>query len=194
MKKLTWISLLAIVVLAATCRSAQAQVSVGVGRPGIYVNTPNFSFQYGRAYPYQYRPFAYYDVPFYGNWYGLYRTYPPLYYDRPPADYGFRYAPRLPDDFILQPRLPQPRPVDDTASIRVLVPRPDAQVWFDDTLMKQKGAERLYSSPPLEPGGNYSYKIRATWTENGREVTRERTVPLTRGEEVVVDFTDEPIP
>ncbi|TMQ31569.1 MAG: hypothetical protein E6K70_22495 [Planctomycetota bacterium] len=35
----------------------------------------------------------------------------------------------------------------------------------------------------------YTYHIKAKWTENGREVTRSRTVPVHAGERVMVDLT-----
>ena len=188
---------LAIAASLTAAQPAGAQISIGVGRPGVSVNTPYFSFQYGRAYPYYYgyRPYSFYDVPFYGNSYGLYRTYPPITYDR----YGLRYAPGQPSDYYgMFPRR-QPVPTADaesnnSANVRVIVPKSDALVWFDDTLMRQIGTDRQYVTPPLEKDKTAAYRIRASWTENGRKVNREKNISVTPGQEAVVDFNDEPIP
>lgn len=199
MKKVEVLSAASILGALFVADSARAQVSVGVGvgRPGVSVYTPYFSFQYARPYPpYVYRPFSYYDVPFYGNWYGAYRLYPPVFFDRGPAFYGWGNTPNVPNDFMSQPRF-QPyqsgymNPSDTSANISVLVPNPNAKVWFDDTLMKQQGTDRQYTTPALDKEKTYSYKIRASWIANGREVTREKTVSVAPGQDLVVNFTDD---
>lgn len=75
------------------------------------------------------------------------------------------------------------------AQIRVLVPSPDANIWFDDTPTHQKGACRLFVSPHLDGGKTYTYTVKASWLEKGREVTREKQVKVRPGQESVVDFT-----
>src|SRR5262249_13929838 len=42
---------------------------------------------------------------------------------------------------------------------------------------------------PLEPG-TYTYTLRSTWMENGREVNREKQVSVKPGQEAVVRFAD----
>ena len=49
---------------------------------------------------------------------------------------------------------------------------PGAEVWFNGTPTTSTGPARQFASPPLTPGTRYSYDIRATWNENGREVTQ----------------------
>jgi uncharacterized protein (TIGR03000 family) len=76
----------------------------------------------------------------------------------------------------------------DDARIRVWVPDTNAQVFFDDSPTRQNGMERFYNSPPLDPSKTYSYTIRATWTENGKEVSRTKDVKVQSGRTAVVDF------
>ena len=77
----------------------------------------------------------------------------------------------------------------DRASVRVMVPTREAKVWFENEATKQQGTDRLYTSPPLERGRPYHYTIKASWLENGREITREQTVPVRAGQEAVANFT-----
>jgi uncharacterized protein (TIGR03000 family) len=78
----------------------------------------------------------------------------------------------------------------DRARVRVMVPTREARVWFENDATKQQGTDRLYTSPPLERGRPYHYTIKASWLENGREITREQTVPVRAGQEVVANFTE----
>jgi len=79
----------------------------------------------------------------------------------------------------------------DRAYVRVMVPAPDASVWIDNTPTQQRGFDRLFVTPTLEPGKKYQYHIKTTWMDNGREMTRERTVEIAPGREAVVAFGGE---
>jgi uncharacterized protein (TIGR03000 family) len=76
---------------------------------------------------------------------------------------------------------------DNIAQVTVNVP-PDAKVWFDDTLTTSAGAVRQFDSPPLTPGAWYSYDVKASWNENGHEVTQAQRVDVTAGGHVNVRF------
>jgi uncharacterized protein (TIGR03000 family) len=76
---------------------------------------------------------------------------------------------------------------DNSAGIRVLVPDASAQISFDGNATAQTGTDRLFQTPSLT-AGSHSYRIRATWTQNGREVLQERTVPVTPGRVSLIDF------
>jgi uncharacterized protein (TIGR03000 family) len=79
----------------------------------------------------------------------------------------------------------------NAALVRVMVPTPDAQVWIDNQPTQPQGTQRLFISPPLDRGSSYSYQIKATWRDqNGREVTRERTVPIRAGLQAMANFMD----
>ncbi len=67
----------------------------------------------------------------------------------------------------------------------------DAQVWFDGDATTQRGPNRVFNSPPLEPGRAYHYDVRAQWTENGRTVNRTRRVDVRAGQRTTVDFTQD---
>ncbi|MER3416596.1 MAG: hypothetical protein C4297_10340 [Gemmataceae bacterium] len=152
-----------------------------------YYRTPTFSFgiYVGPRYRYYYDP--YYD-PF------IYR-YPYLYYESP------RY--------IIVERQPglDPRDMDEGAAryrvyrgstdyapstearIRVLLPVEDALVFFEGVQTQQQGKERLFVSPPLEPGRKFTYSIKAQWKEGDKPVEREKQIEVEAGMVVIVDFT-----
>jgi uncharacterized protein (TIGR03000 family) len=77
---------------------------------------------------------------------------------------------------------------DNTARIRVVVP-PDARVSFGGSATQQTGQVRFFQSPALTPGKDYSYDVKATWNENGKEVTRTRHVDVRANATASVDFT-----
>ncbi len=74
-----------------------------------------------------------------------------------------------------------------SALVEVRVP-PDAQVWFDGDATRQRGSDRLYTSPPLDQGQTYSYQVKARWSQNGKPVERTKTVRVRAGQRAMVDF------
>jgi uncharacterized protein (TIGR03000 family) len=89
--------------------------------------------------------------------------------------------------------LPHARAQAAKAPVRITVVVPaDAEVFFDGAPTSQKGAERLFVSPDLEPGKTYSYEVLARWKEKGQTVERTRTVPVSSGARVRVSFMDGP--
>jgi uncharacterized protein (TIGR03000 family) len=77
--------------------------------------------------------------------------------------------------------------------IRVIVPRPDARVTFEGEPTRQMGFDRLYISPPLEPGQKYAYTIKATWQDtNGKQVNKTDTLHVRANELLVADFVHQP--
>jgi uncharacterized protein (TIGR03000 family) len=75
----------------------------------------------------------------------------------------------------------------NAVSIDIRVP-PDADVFFDGKKTTQRGVNRHFVTPPLEEGKNYSYQVKATWNEDGKEVTRTRDLPVQAGQRKMVDF------
>ena len=51
------------------------------------------------------------------------------------------------------------------------------------------GQKRIFTSPALESGYSYSYRVTASWMDNGQEVRLERVVPVAPGRISNVDFT-----
>jgi len=129
---------------------------------------------YGR-YPYYSSYYPYYSSYYYPNYYPstTVYTYPTTnYYTSPVTTTTSSYF-----------------PAQDTATVRVILPDPRAQVWFNGALTQQTGTERTYYTPPLTMGTTYTYTVRATWMEGNREVTQERVLSIDPGGNFVVDFS-----
>jgi uncharacterized protein (TIGR03000 family) len=71
-------------------------------------------------------------------------------------------------------------------NIRVPV---NAEVSFDGSKTSQTGGLRSFVTPTLEPGRDYSYEIRARWTEGGRTVVQTRKVNIRAGDRETLNFT-----
>ena len=79
---------------------------------------------------------------------------------------------------------PQEQTVDTNAvTLRMHVPT-DARVWIEDEATSTSGADRSFVSPPLTPGREYVYHIRAQWDENGKTVERKREVTVHAGDRI----------
>jgi uncharacterized protein (TIGR03000 family) len=75
--------------------------------------------------------------------------------------------------------------------LRVLLPDPDVRVLVEDQETTQNGTDRLYYSPPLEPGKKYFYTVTMIWEPNNyTKITRVRKVPVQAGQEVVADLRE----
>jgi uncharacterized protein (TIGR03000 family) len=74
--------------------------------------------------------------------------------------------------------------------LRVYVPA-DAKVMIEGVATKQTGDTRRFVSPPLAAlpaGKKYAYTVKATFTLNGKEETREKTINVEPGKEFEVDL------
>jgi uncharacterized protein (TIGR03000 family) len=76
---------------------------------------------------------------------------------------------------------------DSRAYITVIVPA-TAQVWCDGTPTANTGSVREYVTPLLSPGRQYTYWVRARWTENGHEVNQLQPVDVFAGGHFDVRF------
>jgi uncharacterized protein (TIGR03000 family) len=77
--------------------------------------------------------------------------------------------------------------VQARAEITVVVPA-DAEIFFDGAPTTQKGAQRLFATPPLPVGQKYHYDVLARWREDGKPVEQTRKVEVSAGARVRVDF------
>ncbi|HET6572391.1 MAG TPA: TIGR03000 domain-containing protein [Fimbriiglobus sp.] len=85
--------------------------------------------------------------------------------------------------------VPAPTPTG-AAPVHLTVRVPDgARVWVADAPSNQTGPAQTFVSPPVEPGMDYTYVVRAAWTENGQPVSRMRRVTVHAGDRVTVDMT-----
>jgi uncharacterized protein (TIGR03000 family) len=94
---------------------------------------------------------------------------------------GFFYSTRV---------APASAPEEQVAYVHVRVSPPHAEISFEGNKTAQIGSSRLYVSPPLVPGQNYTYTIRVSWKENGGEVTQTRTVGVRAGDRLSVAFRE----
>jgi uncharacterized protein (TIGR03000 family) len=78
-------------------------------------------------------------------------------------------------------------PKSEISTIRVMVPDSQAIMWFGENQTKSTGTERVYQTPAMNPG-RYEYQVKVTYTQAGQKMVQERTVNLTSGQSVVVDF------
>jgi uncharacterized protein (TIGR03000 family) len=75
------------------------------------------------------------------------------------------------------------------AYVRIFVPTPDAQVFFGDQSTQQTNTTvRDFVSPPLEPGKQFQYEIRATWKQGDQTKDEKRTVDVQAGGRAMVNF------
>jgi uncharacterized protein (TIGR03000 family) len=159
------------------------------GRPYRYYGYYPYFYNYG------YGPSYYGSYPYYGSYLGSgyddagYSSP----YDQPDTDY--LYAPSSgsagtaryqPSDYSPA----SPAQADTTAQVTVNLPAA-ARLWFQGTQTAATGAVREFHSPSLTPGRQYVYDVRASWEENGHEVTQTQQVKVAAGAHVKVTF---PVP
>jgi uncharacterized protein (TIGR03000 family) len=156
---------------------------------------------YGSSYPY-------YGGSYYGSSYPYYNTYsysypsysyayPSTTYAYPSSSYSYfpsttyygDVANTYPAPATSSYYAPPAQTSNDTANVRVILPDPQAQVWFDGNLTQQTGTDRLFHTPPLSASASNTYRVRASWTEDNRVVQQERVVNVSPGGHVLVDFT-----
>src|SRR5262245_36241375 len=79
----------------------------------------------------------------------------------------------------------------DSATINVNVPA-DASISFDGSMTVQRGEQRQFMSPPLEPGKEYTYDVQVSWKQDGRDVMRKRHITFHAGYIINLTFPVEP--
>lgn len=94
-------------------------------------------------------------------------------------------SPSYPSIYPVSP--PLAAVTDNTAKVEVRVPA-DAEIWFEGQKTSQTGSDRIYSSPSLDAGQDYSYEVRARWSADGKPVDQTRKVAVHAGDHVLVDF------
>jgi uncharacterized protein (TIGR03000 family) len=79
-------------------------------------------------------------------------------------------------------------PAEAPVHVIVEVPTPTAQVWFDDNQTQQTGVSRVFVSPALPAGREFTYDVRARWSEGGRQFDETRSIRVWAGANPVVNF------
>ncbi len=183
-----------------------------LGYGGLYGYRPWYGYGYGYNALAAYSPAYWGSLYGYSPWYSAYGYYPAvasysyaLGYDPydvygyglndygldaygyvAPADYPEGYVPD--EEATVPSQGPPAVPTDNAAHLLVRVPA-DAELWFDEYKTPQTGPERAFVSPPLTPGRDFTYQIRARWMEDGRPVDHIRTVHVHANMQAEVDMT-----
>jgi uncharacterized protein (TIGR03000 family) len=126
---------------------------------------------------------GWYDYP------GYYSNYGNGYYTTASNYYDYQSAP---SDNATTSSTAQPLSANAVA-LRIFVPE-DAKIWIQGEATKQQGPVRFFESPELTPGMQYTYDIRAQWTEGGKLLEKTKRVPLHAGDRLTVSFTQTPAP
>src|ERR1700682_3734580 len=99
---------------------------------------------------------------------------------------GYRPGDNRPGDTTNAPTTTSEMP----ARLRIAVPSERAEVWIEGEKTEQSRRVQEYVSPPLTPGKQYFYEVRARWTDSaGNQVERKRSFPIVPGQPVFLDFT-----
>jgi uncharacterized protein (TIGR03000 family) len=179
MRKAILIIVLSAMTVAATANDVFAQ------RWGNYRGWGSRGVGYGNYYGNYYYGNNYYGRNYYGGY------YTPSYYGIP-YTYGRQYYyanPIVSIPVTTEVRsYYEPLTAPQTAMVVVLVPQPDALVWFNGAATMQQGMERTFSTPPLDPSVSNTYTVRARWMENGQSVERDRVINVQPGQSVTVRF------
>lgn len=184
--------------------------SPGGIRPVYYANYDTLAYN-----PYLMSPAAYAGPRYPITWAhaGWGYSYPLPYDNMIPAGYGGPYSPYVtpaaygaaPGPVIAFPVAPAsypataaaPSPRLPTAEIQILVVDPSADVWVNGMKSDKSGLNRGFITPEMDPGKTVSFKIRAKWTQNGKQYDQTRTVNVQAGQEVGIAFAvdeREPLP
>src|SRR5262245_32543895 len=154
---------------------------------------PRYGYGYGYGYPYGYSSPYGYAYPYTYSYPSTTYVYPSTTYAYPSMTYGAPQTYVYPSTSSYQPGEPaggygaSPAPATNAVLVTVKVPE-NAEVWFGDFKTKATGSLRTFESPPLDPGSEYTYTIRARWDEGGREVNQTQKVDVRSGSRVNVEF------
>jgi uncharacterized protein (TIGR03000 family) len=98
---------------------------------------------------------------------------------------GFFYSNAMP---------PADAPEEQVAYLHIRVVPAHAAISIEGSKTASIGSSRLYVSPPLNQGENFTYTIHVSWKENGKEVTQDRKVPVRAGDRLSIVFREQQPP
>jgi len=82
-----------------------------------------------------------------------------------------------------------PKDSGNKAVIEIKVPLALAEVIINGHVTQQTGLTRTFMTPELQAGKTATYTVQANWSESGWPKTQTRSVQVTAGQSVTVDFT-----
>jgi uncharacterized protein (TIGR03000 family) len=127
----------------------------------------------------------------FGPWWDDWDDWPSYGYSSPSVtnvqDYAYGYASA--SDAGGSRYGPMPRYADiSTTRLTIAAPK-DAEVWVEGTKLGSGSSIREFNTPPLDPGRQYRYTIRAKWVDaDGQTVTQAQDVSFSAGSGVIVRF------
>jgi uncharacterized protein (TIGR03000 family) len=133
----------------------------------------------------------YFDPSYYSSSAPMVYSSPSYYttssYYTPPSYYaGVNIVPVGPDVTTNQSAYYNPsQPTPATVEVRVPA---DAKVWFDGSPTTMTGDNRIFTSPPLEPGKTFHYEVKAQWMKDGKPVEKTHSIQVGAGKRSLVDF------
>ncbi len=84
---------------------------------------------------------------------------------------------------------PAPTVASNQIALDIQVPNTNAEVTVNGQKLTGTGTTRQFTADSLATGQTYEYKVKAKWTESGKEMSRERTVTASPGQRMSVSFT-----
>jgi len=75
---------------------------------------------------------------------------------------------------------------DGRASLTIIVPQANAQVFMDGVRMEQSGIRRQFITPRLAGGSDYTLEVQVQWQGERGPQSRSRTVTVTPGGEQTI--------
>jgi uncharacterized protein (TIGR03000 family) len=124
----------------------------------------------------------------YGRGYGVANFPPPLPAYHPYEGALFHRHHEEPAPVFVPGPVIAPDAAADTAAHLVVQVPDGAEVWVDGAATRQTGTSRSFVSPPLTPGRDLSYEVRARWAVAGKTIEQTQTVPVHAGEQLQVRF------
>ena len=84
-------------------------------------------------------------------------------------------------------QVPPPKKTEETATLVVTVPQ-EARLLIDGNPMKSTSSRRVFVSPPLLPGREYYYTLRAEVVRDGQVVATEERAYLRAGSQTTINL------
>jgi uncharacterized protein (TIGR03000 family) len=91
---------------------------------------------------------------------------------------------------VYMAQVQNPAPSGPTPATFVVNLPADAKLSVDGAPTSSTSARRVFASPPLEPGGTYTYRLKATIVRDGQTLYASQNVTLRAGQqsEVTLDI------
>jgi uncharacterized protein (TIGR03000 family) len=172
-------------------------LSIGIGGVGIGIGSSPY-YGYSSYYSSPNRYGSYYSSPRYYS--SPSYSYSPGYYSSPSYSYSSGYYSPSSSPSYSSPSYSSPSvgggDYEEAESrtggyteVRVVLPDPNAEVWFDGLMSDVSGQVRHFGFPQDRPGESKTHRFTARFMRDGRTVTETREVDVKGGTRTVVDFT-----